>query len=79
MKLYDKMQEKNHGTTSLAKEAGVSITAVNFILNGRGGKIYYAGPKVRRKICEVLGIKNPLVIDEFAVAIEHFKKQKAGD
>jgi transcriptional regulator with XRE-family HTH domain len=77
VRLYDKMQEKNYGTRSLAEAADVSAAAVNFILNGRGDKPYYPGPDVRRKICKALGIKDALTIDEFAAAIEFYKARKS--
>jgi transcriptional regulator with XRE-family HTH domain len=72
VKLYDLMQDKGYSIRTLAKEAGVGITTINYILNGRDGVTYYAGATIRRKICAVLAVEAN-TIDEFHIAIEYYK------
>jgi transcriptional regulator with XRE-family HTH domain len=76
VKLYDIMQEKNYGVRALAREAGVSTATINWILNGKSGGPYFAGPNSRRKICKVLGVRDTASVDEFAAAVEYYKRER---
>jgi len=75
MKLWAMMQEKGYSTRELAKKADISTGTLSFILYGRNGKPYLAGPGVRRKICDVLKCE-PRDIDEFAAAIDDYIKKE---
>ena len=71
MKLAELMQRKGYSVRSLAKAAGVGASTIGYILNGREGQVYYAGPNIRRKVSSILEV-DASEIDEFRAAIEYY-------
>lgn len=66
MKLADLMVEKNYSYRNLSEEAGIALSALVYIANGKTKNPH---PEKMRNIAKILGVEVQ-EIDEFAAAME---------
>jgi DNA-binding Xre family transcriptional regulator len=66
MKLADLMIEKNYSYRDLSEEAGIALSALVYIVNGKTKNPH---PKKMREIARILDVEVQ-EIDEFAAAME---------